>query len=73
MSNGRPERTRLSRPPYSAEVEDRRFPWTKCYESIADKLLSYRNDRQPLIKRIAATRSGNLVRNDRFPDGTNWS
>ena len=58
---------------YGAEGEARRFGWTKCYEAIADRLLDYRNDRQPLIERIhdIANRVGPLsILRDRFPDGS---
>lgn len=37
---------------YGAEDGERRFGWTRYYEVIADGLLDYRNDRQPLIERI---------------------
>ena len=55
-----------------AEGEERRFGWTRCYEAIADRLLDYRNDRQPLIEGIhdIANREGPLsIPPDRFPDG----
>ena len=51
--------------------EDRRFRWTVCYAAIADRLLDYRHDRQPLIERIhdIASRVGPLsILQDRFSD-----
>ena len=60
---------------YGYKREDRRFRWTGCYAAIADKLLDYRNDRQPLIEHILdiASRVGPLslsILQDRFPDGS---
>lgn len=58
---------------YGAEDEERRFGWTRCYEVIADRLLEYRNDRQPLIEGIhdIANRVGPMsILRDRFPDGS---
>ena len=37
---------------YGSDAGDRRFRWTKFYEAVAEKLLSYRNDRRPLVEGI---------------------
>ena len=58
---------------YRAEGEERRFGWTSCYQAIADRLLDYRNNRQPLIERVhdIATRAVPMsILQDRFSDGS---
>lgn len=52
---------------------DQRFRWTEFYEAVADKLLTYADDRSPLIAgihAIASRVSGLSYLQDRFPDGT---
>ena len=53
-------------------VEDLRFGWTRFYEALADKLLSYRNRRDELVSGInaIAKQFEFSYLNDRFDDGT---
>ena len=37
--------------------DEQRFPWTRFYEAVAEKLLDYRKDRSPLIEEIHAIAS----------------
>ena len=53
--------------------EMQRFQWTDFYEAVAEKLLTYADDRKPLmegIHEIATRVPGLSYLNDRFPDGT---
>lgn len=53
--------------------DHQRFKWTKFYESVADKLLAFKNNRVALIEGIhkISTRVGGLSNlNDQFSDGT---
>ena len=57
--------------------DDPRFKWTRFYEAIADKLLAFKENREPLIQGIHAVADaigerGLTVPNsgDRFKDGT---
>lgn len=53
--------------------EKQRFKWTDFYEAVAEKLLSYADDRTPLIEgihTIAARVPGLSYLQDKFPDGT---
>ena len=53
--------------------DDPRFEWTRFYEAIADKLLAYRANREPLVKAIHAMAERGLTMpnlQDRFEDGT---
>ena len=57
-------------------VEDRRFAWTRFYEAIADKLLTFRNRRDKLIAgihSIAAKVDGLSNLQDQFADGSSGS
>ena len=51
-----------------------RFGWTKFYEAIADKLLTYRNDRGALVEGIReiSVRVDGLghLAEDKYADGT---
>ena len=50
-----------------------RFQWTDFYEAVAEKLLTYADDRTPLIKgihEIGSRLPGLGYLQDRFPDGT---
>lgn len=54
-------------------VNKRRFNWTRFYEAIADKLLTYRNRRNELISEIHAIASkvdGMSKMQDQFVDGS---
>lgn len=60
---------------FGATTPDRvRFKWTKFYEAIADKLLTYRNNRAELlngIREIAAHVDGlGYLAEDKYVDGT---
>lgn len=53
--------------------EKQRFQWTDFYEAVAEKLLSYADDRTPLIEgihKIASRVPGLGYLQDKFPDGT---
>jgi 5-methylcytosine-specific restriction protein B len=53
--------------------EKQRFQWTDFYEAVAEKLLTYADDRTPLIEGIheMASRAPGLgYLQDKFPDGT---
>jgi 5-methylcytosine-specific restriction protein B len=53
--------------------EKQRFQWTDFYEAVAEKLLTYADDRTPLIEgihQIASRVPGLSYLNDKFPDGT---
>ena len=58
----------------STTPDKRRFGWTKFYEAIADKLLTYRNNRAALVEGIRAisTRVEGLghLAEDHYTDGT---
>jgi 5-methylcytosine-specific restriction protein B len=58
----------------STTSDKRRFGWTKFYEAIADKLLTYRNNRAALVEGIRAisTRVEGLghLAEDHYTDGT---
>lgn len=58
----------------STAPDKRRFGWTKFYEAIADKLLTYRNNRVALVEGIRAisTRVDGLghLAEDHYTDGT---
>lgn len=50
-----------------------RFQWTDFYEAVVEKLLTYADDRTPLIEgihEIASRVPGLTYLQDRFPDGT---
>ena len=51
-----------------------RFQWTRFYEAIADALLAYRQDRQPLIQFLQQAQQRhealNLLNGDQFADGS---
>ncbi len=52
--------------------EKQRFQWTDFYEAVAEKLLSYADDRTPLIEgihEIASRVPGLGYLQDKFPDG----
>ena len=52
---------------------DHRFGWTKFYMEFADKLLAYRENREPLVEAVrrACARSNiNYLENDQYEDGT---
>ncbi len=54
-------------------VDKRRFGWTRFYEAVADKLLTFRNKREKLVKgihEIASKVNGFSILNDQFKDGT---
>ena len=54
-------------------VDQRRFKWTRFYEAVADKLLTYRNRRDELISGvldIAANVEGLSNLQDQFVDGS---
>lgn len=54
--------------------EKKRFQWTDFYEAVAEKLLTYANNRTPLIEgihEIASRVPGLTYLQDKFPDGTN--
>ena len=56
----------------SALTDKQRFEWTSFYEAVAAKLLSYRDNRTPLIEgihEIASRISGLTYLQDKFPDG----
>ena len=58
---------------FGSGMDKKRFLWTRFYEAVAEKLLDYRNDRQPLIEGIheIATRVNGLTYlQDKFADGT---
>ena len=53
--------------------EKQRFQWTNFYEAVAEKLLTYADDRTPLIEgihQIAAGVPGLSYMKDKFPNGT---
>lgn len=53
--------------------EKQRFQWTDFYEAVAEKLLTYAEDRTPLIEgihKIASRVPGLSYLQDKFPDGT---
>ena len=53
--------------------ENQRFQWTDFYEAVAEKLLTYADDRTPLIEgihQIASRVPGLSYLQDKFPDGT---
>ena len=53
--------------------EKQRFAWTDFYEAVAEKLLSYKENRTPLIEgihEIASRVPGLTYLQDKFPDGT---
>ena len=57
----------------SAALDKRRFGWTKFYEAIADKLLTYRNNRAALVdglKDISARVEGIGHLQDQYADDT---
>ena len=57
---------------YGTNAGERRFQWTKFYEAVAEKLLSYRNDRRPLVeglREIAGRRSLLSYLQERSSDG----
>lgn len=58
----------------STTPDKRRFGWTKFYEAVADKLLTYRQDRAALVKGIQdiAVRVEGLghLAEDHYPDGS---
>ena len=52
---------------------DTRFKWTRFYEALADKLLLYRSNREPLVQAIHAIAERGLTLpnlKDKFRDGT---
>lgn len=54
-------------------LEKQRFAWTDFYEAVAEKLLSYKENRTPLIEgihEIASRVPGLTYLQDKFPDGT---
>lgn len=58
----------------STTPDKRRFGWTKFYEAVADKLLTYRNNRSALVKSIREISErvdglGHLAE-DQYTDGT---
>jgi 5-methylcytosine-specific restriction protein B len=56
-----------------AAPDKRRFKWTRFYESVADRLLAFREDRTPLVAAvhdIAGSGEGLSNLQDRFADGT---
>lgn len=58
---------------FGSAPDKQRFLWTEFYESIAEKLLAYQTNRQPLVEgihAIAARMGKNFVLQDKFPDGT---
>jgi 5-methylcytosine-specific restriction enzyme B len=59
---------------YGTETSDKqRFQWTDFYEAVAEKLLTYADNRTPLIEgihRIASRVPGLGYLQDKFPDGT---
>ena len=53
-------------------TSDSRFGWTKFYMEFADKLLAYRDDREPLVEAVhaACDRQGlTYLHQDQFSDG----
>jgi 5-methylcytosine-specific restriction protein B len=57
----------------TASPEKQRFQWTDFYEAVAEKLLTYANDRTPLIEgihEIASRVPGLSYLQDKFSDGT---
>ena len=57
----------------SSLSDKQRFQWTDFYEAVAEKLLTYADDRTPLIKgihEIGSRLPGLGYLQDRFPDGT---
>jgi len=71
--------TRFRNAPYWRErfgdsaVDNRRFNWTRFYEAVADRLLTFRNRRNELINGIHAIASnvdGLSNLNDHFADGS---
>lgn len=59
---------------FGTAPDKKRFRWTKFYEAIADKLLTFRNDRQALIaglREIAERLEGlGYLSEDRYADGS---
>ena len=57
---------------FGTAVSDKRFGWTGFYESVAEKLLTYADNRTPLIEGIhqIAQRVGLSYLRDKFVDGT---
>jgi 5-methylcytosine-specific restriction enzyme B len=56
-----------------AEPEKHRFRWTRFYEAVADGLLSFQKNRNPLVAEIHAIASrvdGLKNLQDQFPDGS---
>jgi 5-methylcytosine-specific restriction enzyme B len=54
-------------------MDKRRFAWTKFYEAVADKLLTYKDKRKELVAevhKIASNVDGLSNLNDQFQDGT---
>ena len=54
-------------------IADSRFNWTRFYEAIADKLLTHRTNREPLVQAIHAMAERGLTMpnlQDTFEDGT---
>ena len=57
----------------SATPDKHRFGWTKFYEAVADKLLTYRNNREALVeglKEISGRVEGIGHLQDQYADGT---
>ncbi len=53
-------------------VKAKRFPWTTFYQAVAEKLLTFRSDRTPLIEGIHQLQLPTLgYLTDEFPDGSN--
>ena len=53
--------------------DDPRFKWTRFYEAIADKLLQYSSNREPLVQAVHAIAERELPMpnfEDKFEDGT---
>jgi 5-methylcytosine-specific restriction protein B len=80
FNNGKQDIARFRNDPYWRErfatdpAELKRFRWARFYQAIADGLLPYRNDRQPLIEflqQLQARVDGlGLLNGDQFADGS---
>jgi 5-methylcytosine-specific restriction protein B len=80
FNNGKQDIDRFRNDPYWRErfatdpAELKRFRWARFYQAIADGLLTYRNDRQPLIEflqQLQARVDGlGLLSGDQFADGS---
>ena len=52
MDNPNADNSPLRRDRFVDRHDEQRFPWTRFYEAVAEKLLGYQNDRTPLIEGI---------------------